>query len=87
MNRELALTDQQLGHELAQQLADDRNPPAAWQQRDDGWYVVDEYGIAWPVAAFGTRGELHADVQAVLGAIGDPVDVTPLSVADTEVDR
>ncbi|APE36416.1 hypothetical protein BOX37_23575 [Nocardia mangyaensis] len=61
--------------------------PAGWVQRDDGsLWVLDEYGVLWPVAAF-TLAELYADVQGALGALGDPVDVTPLSVADTEADR
>ncbi|MBW0270799.1 hypothetical protein ATM97_07205 [Nocardia sp. MH4] len=66
---------------------DDQARPVAWRQRDDGsWSVIDEYGVEWPVAAF-TLAELDADVQSALGAIGDPVDVAPLSVTDTEVDR
>ncbi|MEV6360571.1 hypothetical protein [Nocardia asteroides] len=64
---------------------EDQHRPAAWMQRADGsWWTVDEYGIAWPVAAF-THAALDADVQAALGAIGDPVDVAPLSVVDIEV--
>ncbi|WP_280451526.1 hypothetical protein [Nocardia cyriacigeorgica] len=60
--------------------------PAAWMQRHDGsWSVIDEYGIEWPVAAF-KFDELDGDVQAALGAIGDPVDVAPLSVVDVEVE-
>lgn len=77
MNRELAI-----GHDGRTAV------PAAWMQRDDGsWWAVDAYGIAWPVAAFEISDELHADVQAALGATGDPVDVAPISVVDTEVDQ
>lgn len=68
---------------------DDDRPvrPAAWQQRDDGsWWVVDDYGIAWPVAAFNTADELEDDVDAVLAAIGQyaVIDVAPLAVTDIE---
>ncbi|WP_028475942.1 hypothetical protein [Nocardia sp. CNY236] len=63
---------------------DDR--PAAWLQRDDGWWwAVDEYGIAWQVAAFDYVAP-DSDVQAALGTIGHPIDVAPLSVVDTEAD-
>ncbi|WP_028477902.1 hypothetical protein [Nocardia sp. CNY236] len=67
--------------------ADDHDDRAvAWLQRDDGsWWAVDEFGIAWPVEAFAlTRTDV--DVQAALGTIGDPIDVAPLSVFDTEAD-
>jgi hypothetical protein len=59
--------------------------PPEWNRRGDGsWWAVDEYGIEWPVAAFNPLAELDADVQAALGAIGAPVDMTPVSVVDTE---
>lgn len=64
--------------------------PAAWMQRDDGsWWVVDVYGIAWPVAAFDTLDELADDAEAALAAIGQHIviDVEPGAVADTEVER
>ncbi len=65
----------------------DHDRPAGWVQRDDGsLWALDEYGVLWPVAAF-TFAELDADVQVALGALGDVVDVAPLSVTDTEVDR
>ncbi|MGW6699659.1 hypothetical protein [Nocardia sp. NPDC055049] len=87
MTRELALADQQLGRELAERLVDDKARPAAWMQRDDGsWWAVDEYGIAWPVAAFTASDELEDDVDGALAAIGQyaVVDVAPLAVTDTE---
>lgn len=77
MSAELARLDEHDGG--------DYDRPAGWVQRDDGsLWALDEYGVLWPVAAF-TFAELDADVQAALGAV--PVDVTPLSVIDTEVDR
>ena len=70
---------------------DDQTPrPAAWQQRDDGsWWAIDEYGIAWPVAAFDTGAQLEADVDAALAAVEQyaVIDVAPLAVADTEVEQ
>lgn len=71
-------------------LDDQAERPAAWMQHDDGsWWVVDDYGIAWPVAAFSAADELENDVDAVLAAIDQyaVIDVAPLAVADTEVDR
>ncbi|MFD6224357.1 hypothetical protein [Nocardia asteroides] len=66
----------------------DQDRPAAWVQHDDGsLWVLDDYGVPWPVAAVTSLFQLDADVQAALGAIGDSVDVTALSVVDTEVDR
>lgn len=77
--------------ELARVGQDDEDVrPAAWMQRDDGsWWAVDEYGIAWPIEAFGAADELEDDVDAVLAAIGQHaiIDVEPLAVTDTEADR
>lgn len=68
----------------------DYDRPVGLVQSDDGRVrVLDEYGVLWPVEAFSTTGtlaELDADVQAALGALGDPVDVTAVSVVDTEVE-
>lgn len=76
-----------IGSEVARLDQHDGGDYGRWIQRDDGSvWVLDEYGVLWPVAAF-TIAELDADVQAALGALGDPVDVAPLSVVDTEVDR
>lgn len=64
--------------------------PAAWMQHDDGsWWVVDDYGIAWPVAAFTTLDDAEDEAEAVLAAIGQHIviDVEPGAVADTEVDQ
>ncbi|MGW5377417.1 hypothetical protein ACWESM_18425 [Nocardia sp. NPDC003999] len=64
------------------------NAPVGWLQRDDGsWWTVDEYGIAYPVAAFRPDPDLDAEAQAALGPLGDPIDITPSSVVDVEVPR
>lgn len=69
----------------------DYDRPVGWVEHDDGTLcALDEYGVLWPVAAFdtvGTLAELDADVQAVLGAIGDPVDMTAVSVVDHEAEQ
>lgn len=81
MNAELA----RLG-----QCDDQDDRPAAWMQREDGsWWAVDEYGIAWPVAAFDAADELENDVDAVLAAIGQHavIDVEPLAVTDIEAEQ
>lgn len=77
MNAELARLDE---------CDDQDDRPAAWMQREDGsWWVVDEYGIPWPVAAF-TYDELETDADAALAAIGQHavIDVAPLAVIDIE---
>lgn len=79
--------------ELARLDGHDDDPPVrptAWQQRDDGsWWVIDEYGIAWPVAAFDTAAELEDDVDAVLAALDQyaVIDVEPVAVTDTEAPK
>lgn len=74
-----------IGSEVARLDPHDGGDYGRWVQRDDGSvWVLDEYGVLWPVAAF-TIAELDADVQAALSAL--PVDVEPLSVVDVEVDR
>jgi hypothetical protein len=82
MNAELARLDEfDGGHEPR---------PAAWMQRDDGsWWVVDAYGIAWPVAAFATLDSLEDEAEAALAAIGQfaVVDVEPVAVTGTEVSQ
>ncbi|MFD3748307.1 hypothetical protein [Nocardia sp. NPDC058633] len=85
MNAELARLDElDGGHEPR---------PAAWMQRDDGsLWVVDAYGIQWPVAALTTLDELEYaedDAEAALAAIGQfaVVDVDPVAVTDTEVSQ
>lgn len=80
MTGDLSHFDQQLGDELADQMA------AGWLQHDDGsWWAVDDYGQLRQMTSAPVDEDLHADAQAALGAVGDPIDVVPLSVADTEV--
>ncbi|MDO3645693.1 hypothetical protein [Nocardia mangyaensis] len=58
------------GREIARLDEHDGGGYGRWVQRDDGsMWVLDEYGVQWPVAAF-THVELDADAQAALGAIG-----------------
>lgn len=60
--------------------------PAGWVQHDDGsWWALDDYGCLHRMAFGPVDDDLDAAVQSALGAIGDPIDVAPLSVADTEV--
>lgn len=40
----------------------------------------------WPASASDPLTELDADVKAALGAIGDPIDMTPVSVVDTKME-
>ncbi|WP_054812123.1 hypothetical protein [Nocardia arizonensis] len=58
-----------------------------WLQHDDGsWSVVDEFGTVHPIEGGPGYVELD-DAQPALGALGDPVDVMPLSVVVVEVER
>ncbi|MFD6101492.1 hypothetical protein ACFWFQ_02390 [Nocardia salmonicida] len=40
----------------------------------------------WPAAASDPLAELDADAKAALGAIGDSIDMTPVSVVDTKME-